>query len=195
MKDFILASQSPRRKLLLEWAEMTFEVIVKSTEELYPAELTTDEIPVYIATQKALAVKELIQTAYHKVYARKPILAADTIVVLENEIIGKPKDREHAIEILTKLSGKIHYVITGVVILHEEGKIAFIDKTEVEFYPLTIEQIEYYVDHYEPYDKAGSYAIQEWIGVVGIKSVKGDFYNVMGLPISRVIQTLQNILV
>jgi septum formation protein len=195
MKDFILASQSPRRKLLLEWAEMTFEVIVKSTEELYPAELTTDEIPVYIATQKALAVKAHIQTAYHKVYARKPILAADTIVVLENEIIGKPKDREHAIEILTKLSGKIHHVITGVVILHEEGEIAFIDKTEVEFYPLTIEQIEYYVDHYEPYDKAGSYAIQEWIGVVGIKSVKGDFYNVMGLPISRVIQALQNILV
>jgi septum formation protein len=195
MKDFILASQSPRRKLLLEWAEMTFEVIVKSTEENFPADISTDEIPVYIAKQKALAVKEHIQTAYHKEYARKPILAADTVVVLENEIIGKPKDREHAIEILTKLSGKKHQVITGVVIIHEEGEIAFIDKTDVEFYPLTIEQIEYYVDHYEPYDKAGSYAIQEWIGVIGIKSVNGDFYNVMGLPISRVTQALQNILV
>jgi septum formation protein len=195
MKDFILASQSPRRKLLLEWAEMPFEVIVKSTEELFPDDLTTDEIPVYIAKQKALAVKEHIQTAYHKVYARKPILAADTVVVLENEIIGKPKDREHAIEILSRLSGKIHQVITGVVILHEEGEISFLDKTEVEFYPLTLAQIEYYVDHYEPYDKAGSYAIQEWIGVVGIKSVRGDFYNVMGLPISRVVQALKNILV
>ncbi len=195
MKDFILASQSPRRKLLLEWAEMTFEVIVKSTEEVFPEDISTDEIPVFIAKQKALAVKELIQTAYHKEYARKPILAADTVVVLENEIIGKPKDREHAIEILTKLSGKKHQVITGVVIMHEEGEIAFIDKTDVEFYPLTIEQIEYYVDHYKPYDKAGSYAIQEWIGVIGIKSVNGDFYNVMGLPISRVTQALQNILV
>jgi septum formation protein len=195
MKDFILASQSPRRKLLLEWAEMSFEIIVKSTEETFPEGLSIDEIPVYIARQKAIAVKEHLQTAYHQTYARKPILAADTVVVLENEIIGKPKDRIHAIEILTKLSGKKHQVITGVVILHEEGEISFLDTTEVEFYPLTIEQIEYYVDHYQPFDKAGSYAIQEWIGVVGIKSVNGDFYNVMGLPISRVVQALQNILV
>jgi septum formation protein len=195
MKDFILASQSPRRKLLLEWAEMSFEIIVKSTEETFPDTLSIDEIPVYIARQKAIAVKEHIQTAYHQLYARKPILAADTVVVLENEIIGKPKDRDNAIDILIRLSGKKHRVITGVVILHEDGEITFIDSTEVEFYPLTLDQIEYYVDHYQPFDKAGAYAIQEWIGVVGIKSVKGDFYNVMGLPISRVVQAFQNILV
>ncbi len=195
MKDFILASQSPRRKLLLEWAEMSFEIIVKSTDEKFPEALSIDEVPVYIARQKAIAVKEHIQTAYHQLYARKPILAADTVVVLGNEIIGKPKDREHAIAILSKLSGKKHQVITGVVILHEEGEIAFLDKTEVEFYPLTNEQIEYYIDHYKPFDKAGAYAIQEWIGVVGIKSINGDFYNVMGLPISRVVQAFQNILV
>ena len=195
MKDFILASQSPRRKLLLEWAEMSFEIIVKSTDEIFPEGLSIDEIPVFIARQKAIAVKEHIQSAYHKLYARKPILAADTLVVLENEIIGKPKDRKHAIEILSRLSGKKHQVITGVVILHEQGEIAFLDTTDVEFYPLTLEQIEFYVDKYQPYDKAGSYAIQEWIGVVGIKSVKGDFYNVMGLPISRVVQAFQNILV
>jgi septum formation protein len=194
MKDFILASQSPRRKLLLEWAEMSFEIIVKSTDEKFPEGLAIDEIPVYIARQKAIAVKAHIQTAYHQLYARKPILAADTVVVLDHEIIGKPKDRNNAIEILSKLSGKKHQVITGVVILHEEGEIAFLDTTEVEFYPLSMEQIEYYVDHYKPFDKAGSYAIQEWIGVVGIKSVKGDFYNVMGLPISRVVQAFQNIL-
>lgn len=195
MNDFILASQSPRRKQLLEWADLPFEIIVKSTDEIYPDDLSTDEIPVYIARQKALAVKSHIQTAYHQQYARKPILAADTVVVLENEIIGKPKNRDHAIEILTKLSGKIHHVLTGVVILHEEGEITFLDSTEVTFYPLSEEQIEYYVDQYHPFDKAGAYAIQEWIGVVGIKSVKGDFYNVMGLPISRVVQALKNILV
>ncbi len=195
MKDFILASQSPRRKQLLEWAEMSFEIIVKSTDEDFPAELPIDEIPIYIARQKAIAVKENIQTAYHQVYAKKPILAADTVVVLEGKIIGKPVDRKQAIEILSSLSGKTHHVITGVVILHEVGEIAFSDITEVVFNSITLEQIEYYVDQYEPYDKAGAYAIQEWIGVIGIKSVKGDFYNVMGLPISRVVQALQKILV
>lgn len=195
MKDFILASQSPRRKQLLEWAEMSFEIIVKSTDESYPDNLKMEEIPIHIALQKAIAVKEMIQTAYHQVYAKKPILAADTVVVLGGKIIGKPTDRNHAIDILTSLSGKTHQVITGVVILHEAGETSFSDVTEVRFHELTLEQIEYYIDKFEPYDKAGSYAIQEWIGVIGIKSVSGDFYNVMGLPISRVIQAFQKILV
>ena len=195
MTDFILASQSPRRKLLLEWAELTFEVIVKSTDETFPDGMPIADVPIHIARQKALAVKEYIQTAYHKEYLNKAILAADTVVVLENKIIGKPLDRENAIEILTALSGKTHHVITGVVIVKENTEVAFSDITEVQFHTLTIEQIEFYVDKYQPYDKAGAYAIQEWIGVVGIKSVKGDFYNVMGLPISRVFQSLQKILV
>ena len=195
MKDFILASQSPRRKQLLEWAELSFEIIVKSTDELFPEGLSMEEIPIHIARQKAFAVKEYIQTAYHQVYAKKPILAADTVVVLEGKIIGKPADRNQAIEILSSLSGKTHRVITGVVILQESAEIAFSDITEVEFNAISLEQIEYYVDQYEPYDKAGAYAIQEWIGVIGIKSVKGDFYNVMGLPINRVVQALQKILV
>ena len=195
MKDFILASQSPRRKQLLEWAELSFEIIVKSTDELFPEGLSMEEIPIHIARQKAFAVKEYIQTAYHQIYAKKPILAADTVVVLEGKIIGKPADRNQAIEILSSLSGKTHRVITGVVILQEAAEIAFSDITEVEFNAISLEQIEYYVDQYEPYDKAGAYAIQEWIGVIGIKSVKGDFYNVMGLPINRVVQALQKILV
>ena len=116
-------------------------------------------------------------------------------MVLEGKIIGKPADRNQAIEILSSLSGKTHRVITGVVILQESAEIAFSDITEVEFNAISLEQIEYYVDQYEPYDKAGAYAIQEWIGVIGIKSVKGDFYNVMGLPINRVVQALQKILV
>lgn len=195
MKDFILASQSPRRKQLLEWAELSFEIIVKLTDESFPEGLTNEEIPVHIARQKAIAVKEKIQTAFHQEYSQKPILAADTVVVLDGKIIGKPTDRNDAIEILSSLSGKTHLVITGVVIMHEKGEITFSDITEVVFHPLSLQQIEYYIDNYEPYDKAGAYAIQEWIGVVGIKSVKGDFYNVMGLPISRVIQAFQKILV
>jgi septum formation protein len=110
--------------------------------------------------------------------------------VLNNEVIGKPLNRAGAMAILYKLSGQKHIVITGVVIIHGDKEIAFADTTEVEFHTLTKEQIEFYVDKYQPYDKAGAYAIQEWIGVVGIKSVKGDFYNVMGLPVSRVVQAL-----
>lgn len=193
MQSIILASQSPRRKMLLEWAEVPFEVIVKSTDESFPAELTVEEVPVSIAKEKALTVKKYVQEAYHGEYANKTILAADTVVVLNTEIIGKPNNRDHAIEILKKLSGQTHQVITGVVILSGEASVSFADITEVQFHPLTEEQIIFYVDKYQPYDKAGAYAIQEWIGVVGIQSIKGDFYNVMGLPVSRVVQALHKL--
>lgn len=180
----ILASQSPRRKQLLEWAEVNFEVIVKETDESFDATMPVDKIAIHIARNKALAVKANEGES-------RIIIAADTIVVLNNEVIGKPTSREHALSILTKLSGQHHQVITGVVILKDEKEIAFADITDVEFHPLTKEQLEFYIDKYKPYDKAGAYAIQEWIGVVGIKSVKGDFYNVMGLPVSRVVQALE----
>jgi len=193
MQDIILASQSPRRKMLLEWAEVPFEVIVKHTDENFPVGLQVPEIPVHIARNKAVAVRSYVQDAFHAQFANKIILAADTIVVLDDTIIGKPKDRSDAIKILQSLSGRKHTVITGVVILHAGREITFSDNTEVVFHPLTDEQIEFYVDKYEPFDKAGAYAIQEWIGVVGIKAVNGDFYNVMGLPVSRVIQALHTI--
>lgn len=193
MQEIILASRSPRRKLLLEWAEVAFDVIVKHTDEDFPPGLSFSEAAIYIARQKALAVHAHVKTAYQGRLADKTILAADTVVVLDEAIIGKPTDRADAIRILQSLSGKEHKVITGVVLLHTGGEIAFADITEVSFHKLTDKQIEYYVDKYEPYDKAGAYAIQEWIGVVGIRSVKGDFYNVMGLPVSRVIQALDTI--
>ena len=186
-KKIVLASGSPRRKTLLEWAEVSFEVIVKPTDESYPSELAIDEVPVHIARQKALAVARDLTN-------NELVIAADTIVVLENEMIGKPTSREDAIQILSKLAGKTHRVITGVVLLEGTKEIAFADSTTVHFHPLTPEQISFYVDKYKPYDKAGAYAIQEWIGVVGIKSVEGDFYNVMGLPVSRVLQALQAML-
>jgi septum formation protein len=112
-------------------------------------------------------------------------------VVLGKEIIGKPKDRDDAIAILEKLSGQHHKVITGVVINGQGKETSFADITDVEFHPMTTEQLTFYVDKYKPYDKAGAYAIQEWIGVVGIKRITGDFYNVMGLPVSRVVRALE----
>lgn len=184
MATVVLASQSPRRKQLLEWAEVDFEIIVEPTEETYPEGLLPEEVAVHIARQKAIAVRAKTD---------KTIIAADTIVVLGEEIIGKPKDREDAVVILRKLSGAHHKVITGVIIHHGEKEIAFADVTDVEFHPLTPEQLVFYVDKYKPYDKAGAYAIQEWIGVVGIKRINGDFYNVMGLPVSRVVQALQSL--
>ncbi len=193
MQNIILASSSPRRKQLLEWAEVPFEVVVKSIEEDYPEALPVEDVPVFIARQKAIEVKKFLDEAFHQQHANKPILAADTVVVLGSQIIGKPVNRKDAIEILQALSGKMHKVITGVVIQYQKHEVSFSDITSVEFHPLTTEQIEFYVDKYEPYDKAGAYAIQEWIGVVGIKNVHGDFYNVMGLPISRVVQELQRL--
>lgn len=184
MDRIVLASQSLRRKQLLEWAEIDFEVIVSEADESYPAGLPIPEIPVYIARNKAIAVRE-------KINRDAIILAADTVVVLGDEVIGKPADKKEAVEILSRLSGKKHLVITGVVISKEKKEIAFADTTEVWFHVLSEAQIEWYVDKYKPYDKAGAYAIQEWIGVVGIKSINGDFYNVMGLPVSRVVTTLE----
>ena len=161
MNKIILASQSPRRKQLLEWAEIPFEVVVKETDEHFPPGLTPEEVAIYIARNKAIAVQEERK-------ADEIIMAADTIVVLGDNIIGKP-------------------VRTG------EQEIAFADVTEVDFHKLSISEIEFYVDKYKPYDKAGAYAIQEWIGVVGIKSINGDFYNVMGLPVSRVARELKKL--
>ena len=183
-KKIILASGSPRRKTLLEWAELDFTVVVKPTAETYPATLAIEEVLVYIARQKALAVAGGLS-------GNEIVIAADTIVVLGNEIIGKPTSKEDALHILSKLAGTTHRVITGVVILDGNKETAFADSTTVHFHALTAAQIEFYVDKYKPYDKAGAYAIQEWIGVVGIKSVEGDFYNVMGLPVSRVMQALE----
>lgn len=187
MNKIILASQSPRRKQLLEWAEVPFEILVKETDEHFPPGIGPEEVAIYIARNKAIAVQE---TSGDQV-----VLAADTIVVLGDHIIGKPVHREDAVSMLLALSGEKHKVVTGVVIRKGEKEISFADVTEVEFHELSEQQIEFYVDKYKPFDKAGAYAIQEWIGVVGIKSIQGDFYNVMGLPVSRVVRELNKLAV
>jgi septum formation protein len=182
----ILASQSPRRKQLLTWADIEFEVLVQETDESYPADLAPTDVALHIAKNKCLAVQSFVPS-------NAVIIAADTIVVLNNEIIGKPKDSQHAIKTLSKLANQTHQVITAVHIYHNNTTIAFADVTKVIFNPLTTDQIEYYVNKYQPFDKAGAYGIQEWLGVVGIKAIEGDFYNVMGLPINRVVHALKQL--
>jgi len=183
-KRVILASQSPRRKQLLEQAGITFEVKVVATEETFPEGMAIAEVPVHIARQKAAAVAALCTR-------EDIVLTADTVVVLDETIIGKPADRDDAIRILTALSGRTHQVITGVVIKQGASEQSFSKTTEVHFKPLTQEQIIYYIDTYQPFDKAGAYAIQEWIGAVGIDGINGCFYNVMGLPVSKVLEVLE----
>lgn len=192
MSSFILASQSPRRKILLEWAEIPFEIIISNTDESFPTDLSVEEVPAYIAKNKALAVKEIIQITKPSI-VNPCIIAADTVVVLNQIIIGKPVNRAQAVTSLLSLSGQTHKVITGVVLLYQDQEISFSETTLVEFHSLTMEQIEFYVDKYQPYDKAGGYAIQEWIGVVGIKKITGDFYNVMGLPVSKLVQKIKQL--
>lgn len=191
-RKIILASKSPRRSQLLQWAEIEFDIIVAETDESYPADLSAVDVAIHIACNKATDVKNNLQRVDTN-GIDYTILAADTIVVLDNKIIGKPSGREDAINTLSMLSGKIHKVITGVCILAKEKKLVFAEQTEVEFFELLPGQIEYYIDNYKPYDKAGAYAIQEWIGVTGIKSINGDFYNVMGLPVSRVVKELRSL--
>lgn len=188
MQQIILASQSPRRKMLLEWAEIPIEIMVIPTDETFSMEIPIAEIPIHIAKQKLEAVREKVEGA-------RIILAADTIVVLKDEVLNKPAHKEEAIDMLTKLSGKEHQVITGVIVYDPvtNKQHQFAETTTVRFHELSAAQIQHYVESYQPYDKAGAYAIQEWIGVVGIAAITGDFYNVMGLPISRVVQLLHTI--
>lgn len=189
--ELILASQSPRRKQILSDARLDFEIVVRSTDESYPEGLAYDLVPEYIAEQKALAVAGQLRKE-QKLKTDTVILAADTIVVLNNKIIGKPEDRSDAQNILRQLSGRTHEVVTGVCIMKAGKKDLFHSTTKVHFNELSDEQINLYIDLYQPFDKAGAYAIQEWIGMVGISGIEGDLYNVIGLPINKVIHALRS---
>lgn len=191
MKKIILASQSPRRKQLLEQAELAFEIKTAHADEHYPAGMAPEQVPLFIAANKARAVLETLPEEEGR---ETIIIAADTVVVLEGRIIGKPEDEEDARSILKDLSGKVHHVITGVVLLSGTESVAITEATEVHFHTLSAEQIAHYVQRYRPMDKAGAYAIQEWIGLVGIRKIDGDFYNVMGLPVNKVLQALPDMM-
>ncbi|WP_298301802.1 Maf family nucleotide pyrophosphatase [Hydrotalea sp.] len=187
MQEIILASHSPRRKELLEKVGIPFIVVAKATDESFPTSLTKNEIAIHIARNKALAVKEKITADFHGELNHKTILAADTIVVVDETILGKPANRAEAIRMILSLSNRMHQVITGVVLLSGDGtEMSLAEVTNVYFNLITEEEANYYVDNYQPYDKAGGYAIQEWIGYVGIKAIEGDYYNVMGLPLNKI---------
>lgn len=180
----ILASNSPRRKELLGALEMDFEVrILHGIDETYPQGLTMTGIPEHISAQKAAA---------YALGEDELLIAADTIVYLDGEVLGKPADAEEACAMLRKLSGKTHQVVTGVTLRTLERTHTFSCVTEVSFAPLAEEQIKHYVNTYSPLDKAGAYGIQEWIGYVGVTRIEGSFYNVMGLPVQRLSQELRN---
>ena len=181
----ILGSNSPRRKELLAGLDLDFEVkVIPGLEEHYPTNLQPEEIPVFLAKQKAAAY---IPTLPEKTL----LITADTIVWNRNEVIGKPKNREDAIQMLQSLSGHEHHVVTGVCLTTTEKQKAFSVISAVKFATLTDEEIGYYVDKYQPFDKAGAYGIQEWIGYIGVESINGSFYNVMGLPVQRLYQELK----
>jgi len=183
MDNLILASQSPRRQQLMEQAGYTFTVVVSDVDETNPEGMPGENVPEFLAQKKATAIAEKHPDAI--------IIAADTVVLLGNEILGKPVDSEDALAMLENLSGKMHRVVTGVCIWQKGTVQSFSVTTEVFFRPLSLEQIEHYIINYKPFDKAGSYAIQEWIGMIGIEKINGDYYNVMGLPIGEVVKRLQ----
>lgn len=180
----ILASGSPRRQELLKGLGIAFEVkLLPDLDESFPAHLKGEAIPLHISRKKAEAYKALIQPG-------ELVITADTIVWLNNEVLGKPHDENDAITILRKLSGQTHQVITGVCLTTSEWQKCFATVSDVTFAPLTEEEIIYYVSNYHPMDKAGAYGVQEWIGFIGVEGIKGSFYNVMGLPIQKLYREL-----
>ncbi|MBO7552896.1 MAG: septum formation protein Maf [Bacteroidaceae bacterium] len=183
----ILASNSPRRRELLAGLGIDFEVrTLPGIDESYPSELKKGDIPLYIAKEKADAYRT-------KIESNDLVITADTIVWLDGEVLGKPVDREEAILMLKKLSGRTHQVYTGVALTTKDWQRSFSVETHVRFAPLREENITFYVDHYRPYDKAGAYGVQEWIGYIGVEGLEGSYYNVMGLPVQRLFKEIEKI--
>mgnify|MGYP002548774208 FL=1 len=182
----ILASASPRRQQLMKDAGFTFEVRLKNVEEKYPQELHLENVPEYLSKVKASAFREELK-------ADEVLITADTVVYIHDRILGKPADRKEAISMLQKLSGNRHLVVTGVSVTTRTEQLSFSSRTDVFFKHLSNEEIEFYVDTYKPFDKAGAYGIQEWIGYIGIERIEGSFYNVMGLPIQKLYETLRKL--
>lgn len=181
----LLASQSPRRRELIAGSGIPFTLTEKyACEEHYPATLAAEEVPSYLSRLKSEAYPTPLQP-------NDILLTADTVVILEGEVLGKPKDREDALRMVARLAGNRHTVVTGVTLRTSERIETFSAESDVWFRPLSAEEIAYYVDTYRPFDKAGSYGIQEWIGYVGIERIDGSFYNVMGLPIQRLYVELE----
>ena len=183
-KKIILASKSPRRAQLLTEAGIPFVIKTKEVEEDYPDDLPVENVTAFLAQKKAKAARSFIEND-------EIILAADSIVILDNIIFGKPANYKDAFQILSALSGKMHKVITGVCLLSKDKEVVFSAVSKVYFDPLSKEEIDFYITHFQPYDKAGAYAIQEWIGLCRINRIEGLYSNIMGLPVERVYEALR----
>ena len=181
----ILSSNSPRRKELLSGLDIDFDVcVIPSVDEHYPSDLPVMEIAGYIAAEKAEAYRSMM----------KPddlVITADTVVVVGDKVLGKPKDTDDAVDMLRLISGRTHHVVTGVCLTSVEKQKRFSVVTDVTFKALSDDEIRYYVERYKPFDKAGAYGIQEWIGYIGVTSINGSYFNVMGLPVQRIYDELQ----
>jgi septum formation protein len=183
----ILASRSPRRQQLLRELGLKFDVVIRAYEELYPEGMSGEEIARYVAHEKAASFK-------NEVSDNEIVIAADTIVWCNNKVLGKPLNREDAICILKEISGNTHEVITGVSLRSQSKEFTFSESTKVTFEALSDEEISYYIDNYNPFDKAGAYGIQEWIGIIACSHIYGSYFNVVGLPVQRLYKELQNFL-
>lgn len=181
-RPLIVASSSPRRQYLMKEAGFIFTVEKPNVDEVFPDDLPVDQVAKYLSEKKAEYFRPTMKDEI--------VLTADTVVILQNKILNKPLDRKDAIDMLSGLSGHKHIVMTGVCILSKEKEMSFDDTTEVTFESLTPEEIAFYVDHYKPFDKAGAYGAQDWLGMVAIKKIVGSYFNVMGLPIHKVYQHL-----
>lgn len=180
----ILASNSPRRKELLAGLGVDYEVrTLPDVDESYPETLQGADIPLYISKEKADAYQAMIQPD-------ELMITADTIVWLDGKVLGKPEDREDALQMLREMSGRTHEVFTGVCITTTKWQHSFTAQTEVRFSVLSEEEIAFYVDKFQPMDKAGAYGVQEWIGFIGVENISGSYYNIMGLPVQRLYREL-----
>ncbi len=180
----ILASSSPRRQELMKAAGFDFTVIKPEVEEIWPSEMDVRKVPTHLAQLKAQA---LITQYDHAI-----VLAADTVVLLNNTILGKPQNIKEATRMLLDLSGQTHQVVTGVCLLGQKKIVLFEDTTSVTFRQLSPEEIAHYIEHFQPFDKAGAYGIQEWLGMIAVEKIQGSYYNVMGLPINKVYEALHD---
>ena len=184
MKNIILASQSPRRKELLALLDLNFTVEVREVNEVFPKSLEVDKVAEYLANLKA--------AAFTDIRTDQIVITADTVVILDEQILGKPKDKTEAVKMLESLSNRSHKVMTGVCIKSKDKTVSFSNTTKVFFKELASSEINYYIENYKPFDKAGSYGIQEWIGAIGITKIEGSYFNVVGLPVQELNEQLQN---
>ena len=184
--NIVLASKSPRRQELLKGIGVDFSILTKEVDESFPSKLPLIDVAPFLSLKKAKAFED------SELPENYMVITADTVVIVENEILGKPKNRDDAVRMMNLLSGKVHKVVTGVTVHTKEKTKTFSVTSKVTFETLDNQEVNYYIDNFKPYDKAGAYGVQEWIGYIGVSNVEGSYYNVMGLPTQKLYKVLKD---